>query len=150
VALKARDCGLPLAFQVLEAPMLDDRQHTASSRRDGLPIWDRVVNEFAWRCYLGPLYGTDEVPELAAPARATDLGGLPPTFVVVGSIDGFHDEAVMYATRLNRAGVASELHIYPGAPHGYQLFETSAVAQQSSRDVLAWLRRQLPPPPAVR
>ena len=85
----------------------------------------------------------DDVPYTAAPARATDLSGLPPAFVSVGSVDGFRDEDVDYALRLNQAGVPCELHVYPGAPHGYHFAVASQVARQSRRDVKAWLARQL-------
>ena len=124
LALLAKRRGeVPVAFQLLDCPMLDDRQPTASSRLDGLPVWSRESNTYGWRSYLGDLYGREDVPCTAAPARATDadLVGLPPAFVSVGAIDGFLDEDVEYALRLNRAGVPAELHVYPGACHGYQL-----------------------------
>ena len=71
-----------------------------------------------------------------------DLSGLPPAFVSVGSLDGFLDEDVDYALRLNRAGVPCELHVYPGAPHGYQIALDAAITRRSRRDVEDWLRRQ--------
>ena len=96
-----------------------------------------------WRCYLGDLYGSDAVPYTAAPARCTDLSGLPPAFVSVGTVDGFRDEDIDYAVRLNQAGVPCELHVYPGASHGYQVAVDSAIVRQSARDQLDWLARQL-------
>jgi triacylglycerol lipase len=142
LALLARDRGeVPVAFQLLDCPMLDDRQATPSSRRDDLQVWTRVSNEFGWRSYLGDLYGGD-VPYTAAPGRASDLSGLPPAFVSVGSLDGFLDEDVDYAMRLLRAGVPCELHVYPGACHGYQIAAESDLARQSRRDVAGWVARQ--------
>jgi acetyl esterase/lipase len=144
LGLLARDRGeVPLAFQLLNCPMLDDRQQTASSQLDGLAVWSRDTNTFGWRCYLGDLYGTDEVPYTAAPARCQDLSGLPPAFVSVGTVDGFRDEDIDYAVRLNQAGVPCELHVYPGASHGYQIAVDSALVRQSNRDVLDWLARQV-------
>ena len=145
LALLARDRGeVPLAFQLLDSPMLDDRQLTESSRQDGLPVWSRGSNTFGWRSYLGELYGRDDVPPTAAPARATDLSGLPPAFVSVGAVDGFRDEDVDYALRLNQAGVPAELHVYPGACHGFnQLAPDAPVAKQCNRDTEDWLRGQL-------
>ena len=140
LALRLRDNDGPaLAFQLLETPMLDDRQATASSRTDDLLIWSKVSNRFGWGSYLGDLYGTD-VPAEASPSRAADLSGLPPSFVSVGTADGFRDEAVDYAVRLAAAGVPTELHMYPGAPHGFQAFVDWSVAQQAAADRLAWLR----------
>jgi acetyl esterase/lipase len=145
LALLVRDRGdMSVRFQLLESPMLDDRQITPSSRQDGLPVWSRSSNSFGWRSYLGDLYGRDDVPATAAPARATDLTGLPPAFVSVGAVDGFRDEDVDYALRLNQAGVPAELHVYPGACHGFfHLAPDSAVTQQCKRDMEDWLRRQL-------
>jgi len=144
LGLLARDRGeVPLAFQLLDCPMLDDRQQTPSSQLAGLAVWSRETNTFGWRCYLGDLYGADDVPYTAAPARCADLSGLPPTFVSVGTVDGFRDEDIDYAVRLNQAGVPCELHVYPGASHGYQIAVDAAITRQSSRDVLDWLARQI-------
>jgi acetyl esterase/lipase len=147
LALLARDRGeVPLAFQLLDCPMLDDRQLTPSSRLDGLAVWSRESNTFGWRSYLGDRYGTDNVPYTAAPARCEDLSGLPPSFLSVGTVDGFRDEDIDYAMRLNQAGVPCELHVYPGAPHGYQLAVDSAIVRQAERDAMEWLARMVDQP----
>jgi acetyl esterase/lipase len=144
LALLARDRGeVPLAFQLLDCPMLDDRQVTRSSQLDELPIWSRESNTYGWRSYLGDLYGADDVPYTAVPARAGDLSGLPPAFVSVGSVDGFLDEDVDYAMRLNHAGIPTELHVYPGACHGYQLATDCEITRQSGRDIERWLARRI-------
>jgi acetyl esterase/lipase len=144
LALLARDRGeVPVAFQLLECPMIDDRQTTSSSRLDGLPIWSRESNEFGWRSYLGDLYGSDDLPPYAAAARATDLVGLPPALVIVGGADGFRDEDIEYALRLNQSGVPTELHVLPGAPHGVQMFADSVVARRWNQIVTEWLGLQL-------
>jgi acetyl esterase/lipase len=147
LALLARDRGeIPLRFQLLDAPMIDDRQQTPSSQRDDLVIFDRHSNEFGWRSYLGELYGTSEIPAYAAPARATDLGGLPPTYICVGNVDGFRDDAIEYATRLNQAGVPTELHVYAGAPHGVKRFVDVPVAQRYIEGINEWIGLQLQAP----
>jgi acetyl esterase/lipase len=145
LCLLARDRReMPVAFQLLESPMLDDRQITPSSRQDGLPVWSRDSNAFGWKSYLGDLYGRNYVPVTAAPARATDLSGLPPAFVSVGAVDGFRDEDIDYALRLNQAGVPSELHVYPGACHGFFVLAPDApVTQQCMHNMEEWLGRQL-------
>jgi acetyl esterase/lipase len=132
-----------VAFQYLEYPMLDDRGQTPSSRVDGLPVWSRESNEFGWRSYLGPAYGTDDVPADAAPARAVELAGLPPTFISVGTADCLRDEAIDYAARLCRASVSTELHVYAGAVHGFDMFTDCAVAKCAASDSVDWLARQL-------
>jgi acetyl esterase/lipase len=144
VALLARDRGeVPLQFQLLDCPMLDDRQTTPSSQLEGLYVWTRESNTFGWQSYLGSRYGTDDVPAYAAAARADDLSGLPPAYVCVGGVDGFRDEDIAYAMRLNQAGVPTELHVFSGAPHGVMMFTGSAVAERYTRALDDWLGRQL-------
>jgi acetyl esterase/lipase len=151
LALLARDRGeVPVAFQLLECPMIDDRQVTSSSQLDGLPIWSRESNEFGWRSYLGDLYGTDDVPPYAAPARAVDLAGLPPALVIVGGADGFRDEDIDYAMRLNQAGVPTELHVLPGGPHGVQMFPNCSVATRWAQIVNEWVALELDGAPRPR
>lgn len=143
LALLARDrAELPIAFQALFYPMIDDRQGTVSSQWQD-PVWPPQANRFGWDCYLGDLSG-DAVPCYAAAARATELAGLPPTFICVGALDGFSDEDADYATRLRHAGVPTELHVYPGAPHGFDAFAPNTrVARHANRDMEDWLRLQL-------
>jgi acetyl esterase/lipase len=144
LALLARDRGeVPLRFQLLDAPMIDDRQLTLSSQRDDLVIFDRQSSEFGWRSYLGDLYGAPAVPAYAAPARATDLAGLPPAYICAGNVDGFRDDAIGYATRLNQADVPAELHVYAGAPHGVKRFTGVPVAQRYTEGINEWLGAQL-------
>jgi acetyl esterase/lipase len=123
VVLLARDRGGPaIAFQLLLEPMLDDRALTPSSTAyDGSIIWDRNDNRRGWTALLGDQVGTEGVSPYAAPARASDLAGLPPALVDVGEVETFRDESIEYAQRLLKAGVSTELHVYPGAFHGFDL-----------------------------
>ena len=128
VALLARDRqGPALAFQMPIYPMIDDRNETASSHEiNDVGIWDRSGNIEAWTWYLG---GQD-ADQYAAPARATDLAGLPPTFIDVGTVDLFRDEDIAFANRLMQAGVPTELHINPGSFHASETFAPEAALSQ--------------------
>lgn len=128
VALAARDRGGPhLCGQLLDYPMLDDRGLTASTYAfDGVGVWDRVSNETGWAALLGGRVGGEEVSAYAAPARAEDLSGLPPTFLSVGGAEIFRDETVAYAQALWEAGVETELHVWPGAFHACDIFAPHA------------------------
>jgi acetyl esterase/lipase len=143
LGLRWRDRGLDgLGFAYLEYPMLDDRMTTPSSALDGLPMWSRESNAFGWRSYLGERYGAEDVPPDAVPARAAELAGLPPTFISVGTADCLRDESIDYAARLCRAGVSTELHVYAGAIHGFDMFADCAVAKCAAGDSADWLARQ--------
>ena len=154
-AMLARDrVGPALVSQFLLYPMLDDRQMTPSSRLDGTPIWGRCANALGWRAYLGSdAHATDDtVSGYAAAARAADLTGLPPAFVGVGGADLFRDESIAYAARLLEAGVPTELHLYPGGSHGFEVVVPGAgVSRRFAADLDAALRRALyPTGPSLR
>ncbi len=140
LALLARDrAEVPVAFQLLIYPMIDDRMVTPSSGWVD-PVWPPAANHYGWASYLGALHGSDDVPYHAAPARALDLTGLPRTFIAVGALDIFSDEDIDYAVRLRHAGVPTDLHVYAGAPHGFEgMAALSKVAQRANRDIDEWL-----------
>jgi len=111
LALLARDrAEIPVAFQVLTYPMLDDRLRTPSEHA-GAPVWVAASNQFGWHSYLGGRGPGDDIPGYAVPARAEDLVGLPPAFITVGNLDGLMDEDIDYARRLIMAGVPTDLHV---------------------------------------
>ncbi|MEW2506987.1 alpha/beta hydrolase [Amycolatopsis sp. NPDC047767] len=146
VALLSRDRGGPaLLGQLLLYPMLDDRNDTPSSfQMAGLGVWDRTANDIGWTALLGSARGGPDVSPYAAPARAADLSGLPPAFLDVGTAETFRDEVLTYATRLLQAGVQTELHVWPGAYHGFDGSAPVAALSVQARAARApWLRRIL-------
>ncbi|WP_442945799.1 alpha/beta hydrolase [Nonomuraea sp. LPB2021202275-12-8] len=146
LALLARDQGGPaLVGQVLMCPMLDDRNDTASAAQmAGLGVWDRTSNDTGWGALLGDARGGPEVSPYAAPARATDLSGLPPAIIDVGSAETFRDEDVAYASRIWQAGGQAELHVWPGGFHGFDMLVPQATLSQAARAArLRWLRQLL-------
>jgi acetyl esterase/lipase len=145
-ALLARDRGGPtLAAQMLLCPMLDDRNDTPSVHQmAGLDIWDRTANQVGWTALLGHQAGGRDVPPYAAPARAHELSGLPPTFLEVGSAETFRDEVVTFATRLWAAGGDAELHVWPGGFHSFDgLVPNATLSRQAKTLRSRWLARVL-------
>lgn len=145
LALHARDkaredpAAPTLCFQLLDCPMLDDRSgHTGDVHPyTGEFVWTPERNRFGWTAMLGLEAGSDGVPEAAVPARRADLSGLPPTFIALGALDLFLEESLEYVRRLSREGVPVELHVIPGAYHGF------SVAQGAPQVTLnAALRKQ--------
>lgn len=139
LAIAARDRGeIPVAFQALVYPMLDDR--TGSTRpvppHVGTLVWTPALNAFGWQCLLGRPAGATEAPPGAVPARVADLRGLPPTFIAVGSIDLFVREAGEYAQRLIDAGVPVDLHVVAGAFHAFDAVAPDAEMSRHFRSTL--------------
>lgn len=151
LAMLARDWGGPaICFQSLAIPALDDRMSTRSMQQFvDTPMWNRPNAELSWKAYLRGVAepGSPDVPDLAAPARRADLRGLPPAFVSVAEFDPLRDEGLDYALRLVRAGVPTEVHLYPGTFHGSRSVEHTGVSKRMTADLLSTLGRALAPPP---
>jgi acetyl esterase/lipase len=151
VALMARDRGGPaIRFLFLATPQLDDRGLTASMAAfDDTPMWDRRATDSSWRMYLGDeVPGADSVPIYAAPARATDLTALPPTYISAMQFDPLRDEALEFGGRLLAAGVPTEIHVYPGTFHGSAALAPDAeVSRRERAEEYAVLARVARPQP---
>lgn len=146
LAITARDRGeIPLIYQCLTYPMLDDR--TASSRKVaptvGKIAWSAANNLYGWHSFLGQRPGTSRVPSRAVPARVSSIKGLPPAFIGVGTIDLFVEEDITYAQRLIDAGVSAELIVVPGAYHGFDGNKAKSIAQRFNAIKMDALRRAL-------
>ena len=97
----------------------------------------------SWGYYLGAgMAGTADVSPYAAPARATDLAGLPPTFITACEFDPLRDESLNYALRLIASSVPTCLIHYPGTFHGSH-FISADISRRMIADQLAAIRRGL-------
>ena len=146
VALMARDRKeVKLIFQMPLYGCLDDRHITPSSHQMSTEdmVWGRPASLQGWQEYLGEDHQGDVSP-YAAPARAENLSGLPPAFMMVGELDLMRDENIEYAMRLMEAGVPTELHVYPGAFHGFEgLVPNAAVSIRAVNEYTEALKRGL-------
>jgi len=143
LTLLARDRGGPaICYQVLGIPELDDRLETPSMKQfTDTPLWNLPNAIVSWKYYLGEEPG--EVSPYAAPARATDLSGLPPAYISTMEFDPLRDEGIRYAMRLLEFGVSVELHQFPGTFHGSALVGTAEVSKRATREMTDALKRGL-------
>jgi len=133
LAIHARDRNeVPIVFQLLIYPALDDRTGTTrpAAPGSGQFMWNAGANRLAWSSLLGVPAGSSKVPVAAVPARVASVAGLPPAWIGVGAIDLFVEEDMEYARRLVHAGVATELLVVRGAYHGFDLLVPDAEASK--------------------
>jgi acetyl esterase len=148
LALMARDRGGPnLAGQVLIYPMLDWRtggpDDLHKNRHTGEFIWTREKNRFGWEALRGSYEPADHRKAWFSPALAEDLSGLAPAYIATGALDLFLDEDLDYARRLIDCGVRTELHVYPGAIHAFEMVPETGLARQAAMDLDRGLARLL-------
>jgi acetyl esterase len=128
LAQRSADGSLPpVVFQMLHQPVLDDRVTASKTEFAATPAFDGPAAELMWRHYLGSTAPSAD----AVPARRSQLSGLAPAFITCSEIDPLRDEALDYALRLLRAGIATELHVFAGTCHGFDsLLPDWEVAEQ--------------------
>ncbi|WP_077622563.1 alpha/beta hydrolase [Sediminibacillus massiliensis] len=144
LSLLARDRQYPsVCFQMPLYPMIDDQNNTPSANeiKEGM-VWNQKTNDAGWKMYLGDLYGKDNIPSYAAPARAEDYSNLPYTYTCVGQLDPFRSETLTYVSKLAEAGVDVEFHLYPGAYHGFEgLNPTAEVSVRAATEYVQAVRK---------
>ncbi|RHZ54018.1 alpha/beta hydrolase [Aspergillus thermomutatus] len=150
VALLARDrSGPEIRGQVLMYPWVDDGMEYLSVRQFGdiAPVRESdvvVVTSYAFGA------GREYADMYTAPMRAESLAGLPPAFIDVGEADVFRDQDLEYAAALWRDGVSTELHVWPGSWHGFDVFVPDAPISRRARAArLEWLRKLLSSPDGI-
>jgi acetyl esterase/lipase len=125
---------VPIRFQLLIYPMLDDRSAIRPDiEHRKLRLWTQKNNEYGWTAYLGQSPGQPEVLPYSVPARRQCLRGLPPAWIGVGDCDLFCDEDVAYARRLSADGVQCQLNVVPGAYHGFDIVRSNAGVTRAFR-----------------
>ncbi|MGW4346727.1 alpha/beta hydrolase [Streptomyces sp. NPDC004690] len=137
VVQRAVDEGVPVAFQLLLYPMLDDRTTARQPSHRGRLVWTRRSNAFGWASCLGPGHAFRDLPPYAAPGRRTDLTGLPPAWIGVGDLDLFYEEDLAYAQRLAAAGTPVDLRIEPGMYHAADYLKHKAPSMRAFRQSLS-------------
>lgn len=144
LAILTRDRGeFSVSYQLLVYPMLDDRTGTTveASPYVGEFIWTPADNLFGWTSLLGHEPGGEKVSPHTAAARVETVAGLPPAYIGVGSLDLFLDEDLEYAKRLVAAGIPTEVHVYPGGYHGFNMAPDARITLAHWRDLIGALNR---------
>lgn len=146
-ALQLRDQGhSPVGYLSLTNPAIDDRMNSDSATKYvDTPLWSKGTAQASWTLYLRGTAspGADDVPPYAAPARAEDLRGMPPTFVAAAHLDPLRDEAIEFSQKLLASGIPTELHLYPGTFHGSRTISNARVSQLMACDTVQSLKLAL-------
>jgi len=144
VSLLARDAAGPaLAFELLVYPVTDHEFESPSMHENATGYFLELESmRWFYNQYLRDQ--RDGADWRFSPARASDLSGLPPAFVLTAEFDPLRDQGEAYARRLEAAGVPVEARRYDGVFHGFfGMRDLMDPAQQAFDDVTKALRQAL-------
>lgn len=118
--LLKRQGAMPLRGLVLINPALGADTETPSYIAHARsPAWGRDAMIKCLAAMLGPKESGNWQDETALPNLATDVSGLPPTFLTVAGHDPMHDDGVIFFKKLKAAGVPASLQEEPSLAHSY-------------------------------
>jgi acetyl esterase/lipase len=137
VAMRERQQRLPARMYLL-SPWLDlslkSRTHFSQDRRDPFLGREFLEQNFA-RFYAAD---TPRDHPLLSPLFS-DLQGLPPTLVHVGSREVLLDDSRAFATKAQQQGAAVTLEVHTGLWHAWPVFQTAPECIAAIRRAGEWL-----------
>ena len=138
VALRSLRGRVAVDLQMLFYPVTDCNPETESYREFG-EDYLLTARDMEW---FYQHYAPEESWREAriSPLRATDLAGLPQTWIATAEYDPLRDEGEAYALRLSEAGVKATVKRYNGMMHGFirmvNLVDLASQALDEAADVL--------------
>ncbi len=118
----ARDKGeVSIKYMFPLYPMIDSSD-TESSKDNHAHVWDTRRNHWAWKKYLGDLYGSDDISCYAAPAKLKDFKNLPPFYTFVCDGEPFYSEIVDFTNKAKEAGIDAKCDVYHANTHAFDMY----------------------------
>ena len=136
VAISARDAKLPLPKSIIAVyPVADSNLATGSKVKsaDTKPLNTKMLGWFFTHTLANPADAMDPRLNLVG----AKLDGLPPTTIILASIDPLHDDGVNLAGKLKDAGVTVDLKEYPGVTHEFFGMGSVVAAAKEAQDYAA-------------
>lgn len=121
VCIMARDKGkIKINYQFPLYPMIDC-EDTESSKDNHGYVWDTKKNHKGWKAYLGDLYGSDNIPAYASPAKLNKFDNLPPLYTFVGDGEPFYKETLDFVEKAKKAKIKAEVDVYHTKVHSFDM-----------------------------
>ncbi|MEO0626563.1 MAG: alpha/beta hydrolase, partial [Bacteroidota bacterium] len=127
-----------ICFQLLTYPVLDQSQQTESAQAfTDTPFWDAVNVKHMWDKYLANVEG---VPKYASPMQIDSFANLPAAYIEPAEFCPGRDEGILYAEKLQSAGVQVELNVTKGTFHCFDIVPDSDITKEAFRRRTAALK----------
>lgn len=133
--------ALPIpCAQMLIYPVTDASMSTKSIKLySDTPLWNSENNKKMWEFYLKNVTG--ENIRNASPMQNVLPHKLPDTYIETAEYDCLHDEGILYAERLMKAGAKVELNDTKGTIHGYDSAIKTQIAQNNIEKRILFLKK---------
>ena len=144
VCLMARERNHPVKFrfQMLPYPFLDARNNSDSCRRfTDTPMWNSSLSH-----RIGPMTKVDRAnPNYVwySPVEAENFADMPPAYIETAEFDCLHDDGILYAGLLRKAGVAVTLNETKGTMHGFDIAQKALTTKAALQQRIDFMKRMV-------
>lgn len=139
---KERRHPVKFRFQMLPYPYLDARNTSESCRKyTDTPMWNSSLSD-----RIGPMTKADPAnPNYVwySPVEADSLEGLPPAYIETAEFDCLHDDGILYADQLRKAGVEVTLNETRGTMHGFDIATKAPTTLAAMEQRIAFMKRMI-------
>ena len=78
-----------------------------------------------------------------SPVEAESFEGLPPAYVETAEFDCLHDDGILYAEKLHKAGVEVTLNETKGTMHGFDIVQKAQTTKAALAARIEFMKRVL-------
>ncbi len=138
--LRLRDEGSPPLFSaaiLLYGRFTDGETESLRAWGDRELMLSRKQMKWFARAYLDG--GAPRSGPYLAPVEA-DLRGLPPTILIVGTLDPLLSDSQLFAAALRKAGVPAELNVYEDGIHAFLQIPTFDMTRDALEKIATFVR----------
>ena len=143
VCMMAKDRNHPIKFifQMLPYPFLDMRGISESNKKyTDTPMWNSKLSK-----RITPFVKVNREDASSyvyfSPVEANSFDYLPPAYIETAEFDCLHDDGIIYAELLKKAGVPVVVNQTQGTMHGFDIKQKAPTTKQALEDRLAFMRK---------
>jgi acetyl esterase/lipase len=139
---KERNHPVKFLFQMLPYPFLDARNESESAKRfTDTPMWNSSLSH-----RIGPMTRVDKSdPNYVwySPVEAESFAGLPPAYIETAEFDCLHDDGILYADLLQKAGIEVTVNETRGTMHGFDIATKAPTTLTAMVQRIAFMKRMI-------
>jgi len=142
VCMMAKDRNHPIRFifQMLPYPFLDMRGVSESNKKyTDTPMWNSTLSS-----RISPMTNVDKNDRsylYYSPVEAENFAYLPSAYIEPAEFDCLHDDGIIYAQRLQQAGVPVTVNETKGTMHGFDIKQKAPTTKQALAARIEFMRK---------
>lgn len=138
---KDREHPIKFIFQMLPYPFLDMRRESESNKKyTDTPMWNARLSKRVDT--LVKVDKNDPTYVYYSPVEAESFAELPPAYIETTEFDCLHDDGILYAELLTKAGILVTLNETKGTMHAFDIKQSAPTSKEAVETRIAFMKGQ--------